>query len=66
MKRLFNLGFLALAISFSVVACNSTKTENANDSTMVDTSVTDADTTMLSDTTAVDNTVTTDSANTGM
>ena len=38
MKNSFKLGFLALAISLSVAACNSNKTEEAaTDSAAVDT-----------------------------
>lgn len=54
MKNSFKLGFLALAISLSVAACNSNKTEEAAaDSTAVDTMAVD---TMAVDTTAVDST----------
>lgn len=45
MKNLFKFGFLALAISLSVAACSSNKTEEAA-----------ADTTLAVDTTAVDTT----------
>ena len=51
MKNFFKLGFVALALSLSVVACNSeTKTETT------DTIATD---TMLTDTTVTDTVVTT-------
>lgn len=36
MKNLFKFGFLALALSLSVVACNSEKQETAADSLAVD------------------------------
>ncbi|MGB4776428.1 MAG: hypothetical protein WBP45_14725 [Daejeonella sp.] len=40
MKNLFKFGFLALAISLSVVACDSNKkADSATDSTTVDTAV---------------------------
>ena len=57
MKNLFKFGFLALAISLSVAACSSNKTEEvAADSTLaVDTAAVDttaADTTVAVDTTA--------------
>jgi len=61
MKNLVKFGFLALAITLSASACNSTKTDSGADSTLVDSATTD--TTMLSDTTAVlDSTVAVDSA----
>jgi hypothetical protein len=42
MKNSFKLGFLALAISLSVAACNSNKTEEAaTDSTAVDSTAVD-------------------------
>lgn len=51
MKNLFKFGFLALAISLSVAACNSNKTEEAaTDSVAVDTAAMD---TML-DSAAID------------
>jgi hypothetical protein len=57
MKNLFKFGFLALAISLSVAACSSNKTEEvaadttlAVDTTAVDTTA--ADTTVAVDTTA--------------
>jgi len=57
MKNLFKFGFLALTISLSVVACNSSeKSADATDSTMTDTSVTTMDTT-ATDTAAIDTTV---------
>ncbi len=56
MKNLFKFGFLALAISLSVAACSSNKTEEAaTDTTAVDTAVVDTaavDTTVAADTTA--------------
>jgi hypothetical protein len=57
MKNLFKFGFLALAISLSVAACSSNKTEEvAADTTLaVDTAAVDttaADTTVAVDTTA--------------
>ena len=58
MKNLFKFGFLALAISLSVAACNSEKTGEATDTTITDSStiVTDVDTT-VSDSTVKDTTV---------
>jgi len=45
MKNLFKFGFLALALSLSIVACtpknNSATTENPGDTTIVDTTATD-------------------------
>lgn len=60
MKNLLKFGFLALAITLSASACNSTKTESGADSTLVDSATTD--TTMLSDTTAVVDSTVIDSA----
>jgi len=51
MKNLFKFGFLALAISLSVAACNSEKKADTADSTMTDSS------TIVTDTTGVDTTV---------
>ena len=59
MKNLFKFGFLALALSLTVVACtpknNSATTENPGDTTVVDTTVIDTtkavDTTVKADTT---------------
>ena len=51
MKNLFKFGFLALAISLSVAACSSNKTEEATDTTAVA-----ADTTAAVDTAAADTT----------
>ena len=51
MKNLFKFGFLALAISLSVAACNSNKTEEATDTTAVEAAM---DTAMVVDTAAVD------------
>ncbi|MBC7913778.1 MAG: hypothetical protein H7Y07_06605 [Pyrinomonadaceae bacterium] len=45
MKNLFKFGFVALAISLSVAACNSDKSAEGADSTAVDTA-TVVDTTM--------------------
>ena len=55
MKNSFKFGFLALAISLSVAACNSTKTEEAATDSVpaVDTTVV-ADSTAVADTTAAD------------
>lgn len=36
MKNLFKFGFLALALSLGVAACNSEKKDGANDTTVVD------------------------------
>jgi ABC-type glycerol-3-phosphate transport system substrate-binding protein len=52
MKNFFKLGFVALALSLSVVACNSEKTAETTDTLSSDTTVT-------VDTNAVDTTVTT-------
>ncbi len=59
MKNLFKFGFLALAISLSVAACNSEKKGGASDTTVTDSStvVTDVDTT-VKDSTVKDTTVT--------
>ena len=46
MKNLFKFGFLALAVSLSVAACNTDKTDGS-----------DTDTTTLSDTTMMDTTM---------
>ncbi|MCX2575153.1 hypothetical protein [Pedobacter sandarakinus] len=48
MKNAFKLGFLALALSLSVVACNSEKKAEGNDTMLTDSS------TIVSDTTATD------------
>jgi hypothetical protein len=59
MKKLFKLSFLALAVSLSVVACNSDKAAEettdsvATDSVMVDTTVVDS---TVVDSTAADTT----------
>lgn len=60
MKNAFKFGFLALAISLSVAACNSEKTGESTDTTMTDSSMvtTSVDTT-LTDSTVTDTTVTT-------
>lgn len=60
MKNAFKFGFLALAISLSVAACNSEKKGESTDTTLTDSSavVTDVDTT-VSDSTVKDTTVTT-------
>ena len=52
MKNLFKFGFLALAISLSVAACNSEKKSEGTDSTMTDSS------TIVTDTNSVDTNVT--------
>jgi ABC-type glycerol-3-phosphate transport system substrate-binding protein len=54
MKNLFKFGFLALALSLSVVACSSE--EKTGDST----DTVGADTTITADTTVTDTVVTTD------
>ena len=62
MKNAFKLGFLALALSLSVVACKSAKKDGGTDSSKVDSSVVDTtvkDTT-VKDTTVKDTTVKTD------
>jgi hypothetical protein len=52
MKKLFKLGFLALAVSLSVAACNSSNTSEADsDTTVIDSPA--VDTTVL-DSTGVD------------
>ena len=58
MKNLFKFGFLALAISLSVAACNSEKKSEGTDTTMTDSStvVTDVDTS-VKDSTVQDTTV---------
>ena len=58
MKNMFKFGFLALAISLSVAACNSEKKGEATDTTITDSStvVTDVDTT-VKDSTVKDTTV---------
>jgi len=59
MKNMFKFGFLALAISLSVAACNSEKKSEGSDTTMTDSStvVTDVDTS-VKDSTVKDTTVT--------
>jgi len=55
MKNLFKFGFLALALSLTVVACSSEKKAEGTDTAAVDTTVVDttaADTTKAADTTA--------------
>jgi len=52
MKNSFKLGFLALALSLSVAACNSEKKAEGADTTATDSS------TIVTDTTAKDTTVT--------
>ncbi|SER03412.1 hypothetical protein [Pedobacter rhizosphaerae] len=52
MKNAFKLGFLALALSLSVVACNSEKKAEGADTTVTDSS------TIVTDTNKVDTTVT--------
>jgi len=60
MKNAFKFGFLALAISLSVAACNSEKSGESADTTLTDSGavVTDVDTT-VTDSTVKDTTVTT-------
>jgi len=53
MKNAFKFGFLALAISLSVAACNSEKTAETTDSTMTDSTMTTVDST-VTDTAVVD------------
>jgi ABC-type glycerol-3-phosphate transport system substrate-binding protein len=59
MKNMFKFGFLALAISLSVAACNSEKKSEGTDTTITDSStiVTDVDTS-VKDSTVKDTTVT--------
>ena len=59
MKNLFKLGFAALALSFSVAACNSEKKGEGTDTLGADTTIT-ADTTVKADTTVQDTVVKTD------
>ena len=59
MKNLFKFGFLALALSLSVAACNSEKKADAADSTGADT-VMAVDTNGTDTTVAVDTTVAAD------
>jgi hypothetical protein len=58
MKNAFKFGFLALAISLSVAACNSEKTAESTDSTMTDSTMSDSSMTtmdtMAKDSAAVD------------
>ncbi|MDN3588480.1 hypothetical protein QWY86_17485 [Pedobacter aquatilis] len=49
MKNLFKLGFLALALSLTVVACSEKKADGA-DSTMTDSTIADTSMSMSSDT----------------
>ena len=53
MKNLFKFGFLALALSLTVVACQSETKSEGGDTTAVDTTVVD---TTVVDTTVVDTT----------
>ena len=53
MKNAFKLGFLALALSLSVVACSSDKKADGADSTATDTTIVD---TTVKDTTVMDTT----------
>ncbi|WP_167343668.1 hypothetical protein [Pedobacter borealis] len=53
MKNAFKMGFLALALSLSVVACKSEKKDGATDSSKVDSTVVD---TTVKDTTVKDTT----------
>jgi len=61
MKNLFKFGFLALALSLTVVACSSEKTGESTDTVGTDTTVTAdttvTDTVVTTDTTVVDSTV---------
>lgn len=61
MKNAFKLGFLALALSLSVVACNSTKKAEGADTTATDSSTVVTDTTkkdtLVKDSTVKDTTV---------
>lgn len=57
MKNFFKLGFVALALSLSVVACTSEKTGESTDTISSDTTV---ETTMDSDTTVTNVVVDTD------
>ena len=59
MKNLFKFGFLALAISLSVAACSSNKTEEATDTTAVAPDTTAVIDTAATDTAAVDTTAAT-------
>lgn len=60
MKNLFKFGFLALAISLSVAACNSEKKAEGTDTTLTDSgAVTTAVDTTVKDSTVKDTTVTT-------
>ncbi|PWS33809.1 hypothetical protein [Pedobacter paludis] len=56
MKNAFKLGFLALALSLSVVACNSEKKAEGADTSVTDSSTIVTDTTKK-DTTVSDSTV---------
>jgi len=59
MKNLFKFGFLALALSLTVVACSSEKKAEGTDTAAVDTTVVDttaADTTKAVDTVKADTT----------
>jgi len=60
MKNAFKFGFLALAISLSVAACNSEKSGESTDTTVTDSSTitTEVDTT-VTDSTVKDTAVTT-------
>ncbi|WP_432710182.1 hypothetical protein [Pedobacter sp.] len=51
MKNLFKFGFLALAVSLSVAACNSESTDSGADTLLTDSS------TIITDTTVVDTTI---------
>ncbi|WP_316806767.1 hypothetical protein [Pedobacter agri] len=59
MKNAFKLGFLAIALSLSVAACNSEKKGESTDTLGADTTIT-ADTTVKTDTTVADTVVKTD------
>ncbi|AZI27400.1 MAG: hypothetical protein ABWZ79_11105 [Pedobacter agri] len=56
MKNAFKLGFLAIALSLSVAACNSEKKGESTDTLGADTTIT-ADTTIKTDTTVADTVV---------
>jgi ABC-type glycerol-3-phosphate transport system substrate-binding protein len=52
MKNLFKFGFLALAVSLSVAACNSESTDSGADTTLTDSSM------IVTDTNAIDTNIT--------
>ena len=61
MKNLFKFGFLALALSLTVVACSSEQSSEGTDTIGTDTTITAdttvTDTVVTTDTTVVDSTV---------